>query len=118
MMEVDPSNDIFKFPGTLSITSQEGNKYEKKLSVCLDNSKSLQFQVMRTIHDMLKAKLCKEPTSCSTKDDLNDFKKDDQVLELHMVGKVIRNAALKDGIYPLKYNNFPRQKCLHPILIW
>jgi hypothetical protein len=88
---------MFKFPGTLSIKNKGDDKFQKSLSVCLDNSKNLKFQVLKSVRDILMTKLCQEPTDCSTKDDLNDFNGSDQVLELHMIGKVIRNEALKDG---------------------
>jgi hypothetical protein len=97
MMEVDPSSPLFKFPGTLTFETVSNIKIVKELAVCLDNSKNLEFQVLKSVYEFFMAKLCEEPTDCTTKDDLNEFKDEDQVLELHMIGKVIRNASLKDG---------------------
>ena len=97
MMKVSPSNTLFKFPGTMKYTDSAQNKIEKDTQICVENSKNLLFQTLKSLNDILLGKLCQDQYDCTTQSDLNNFKNEDEAIKLSMEGKVINSASLKDG---------------------
>ena len=97
MVQISPANSVFNFPGKMSYTDSEKNKIERDTKICVENSKNLLFQTLKSLNDIILGKLCKEIYDCTTESDLNDFKKSDEIIKLTMEGKVIHSASLKDG---------------------
>lgn len=96
MIQISPKIDVFNFPGSVTLNGKS-SKIVKDMSICIDNSTDLLFQATKSLTQSLLSMLCKDYTQCSQKDQLNDFKDKDELLVLHMQGKVIQSASLKDG---------------------
>lgn len=102
MMEVAPDSPRFKFDATATLKDNAGKDFVKQMTVCVENSSPLLFQANRAITDALRAQICADSAQCATQSDLRaDLEGSAQALELHMEGKVIRNASLKDGGFAL-----------------
>lgn len=87
-LEVDLQSNLYKFSGLLTLNSSSDSPVTKQLSVCLNNENDSFFQATRSIVQLLKQILCREPYSCVELEDLNKFEFDSEIAGLKLRSKI------------------------------
>lgn len=92
MIEVPLQSKSFGFDGTLSVADSAGREIQKRLSVCVDNSKDLLLQSSRGVFQILARKICRDPFVCAREEDLLDFNDLDTAFEIRAEGSFVGAA--------------------------
>jgi hypothetical protein len=87
IFEIPTSSPLLKLPSKIEIKDTQNKILKKDLSICVDNSKNLHFQAMRSLTQLLKTKLCKDPMNCDGEEDLKTFDDNDIALKININGK-------------------------------
>ena len=90
MIEVPVDQNQFSFFGTLSIKNIKNQEINKKITLCIDNSKNFEFQIMKGFKDLLMSKICQDPLVCTKQEDLNDFNPEEIIIEFDILGNPIK----------------------------
>ena len=97
MIEVPIDQNQFSFFGTLLMKDTKEKEINKKMTLCIDNSKKFEFQIMKGFRDLLMSKICKDSLDCSKREDLNKFDPEDIIVEFNILGKPIEKN--KEGFF-------------------
>ena len=97
LIEIPVDQNYFRFDGELQMTNTNKQSISKQMSLCIDNSKNLQFQITKQYIDILMSKICINPLNCKKSKDLQNFKIDDKIFNFNIKG--INFSILDKGIF-------------------
>ena len=97
LIEIPVDQNYFRFDGELQMTNTDKQSISKQMSLCIDNSKNLQFQITKQYIDILMSKICINPLNCKKSKDLQNFKIDDKIFNFNIKG--INFSILDKGIF-------------------
>lgn len=86
VISVPTTSKVFSFQSKIQMKDKLNKKITKNLSVCLDNSVNLHFQGIKSMVQLLKSLLCRDPNDCDGEEDLNIFDDNDTAIMVTIDG--------------------------------
>jgi hypothetical protein len=97
VVEIDPTSPLIRFPSHVEMKNTVHQKISKDMSICLDNSANLHFQTIKSMEQLLRSLLCRDPNDCDGEEDLNIFDDNETAVMVTINGKMYNSDSKGNG---------------------